>query len=155
MRLGEKKAGLLKSFRNAVCGIGQAVREERNMRIHICMAVYVIFFSIIGEVSKSTFLKFLILFGVVLSAELINSAIERLCDIVSEEFDLRIKSVKDISAGAVLAASVFAAAAGLSVFLSGEVLSEVFGKFAEYPLLAVAFIASVPVAVLFILKRGK
>ena len=155
MRLKDKKRGFLKGFCDAFSGIKTAVREERNLRVHICMMAYVVFFSIIGEVSKDTFLKFLILFGIVLSAEAFNSAIERLCDVVSEEFDLRIKSVKDISAGAVLVSAVSAASVGLFVFLSSDVLETVFGKFAAYPLLAVLFVISVPVAVLFIIKRGK
>ncbi len=146
---------LVGSFKNAFRGIWVAARYERNFRIHICMMLYVIAFSIIGKVGFSAFSKFLICFGLVLSAELFNTAIELLCDEMSKRYDENIRSIKDISAGAVLAVAVFSAIVGLSVFLSPEVFSEIMQTFIKMPYVALVILLSLPLSVLFILRRKK
>ncbi|MBQ9984806.1 MAG: diacylglycerol kinase family protein [Oscillospiraceae bacterium] len=143
------------SFANAFRGIAAAIGGERNFRVHICMMIYVIFFSVIGEVGRAEVSRFVLCFGIVLSAELINTAIENLCDAVTEEYNLNIRKAKDVAAGAVLVSAVAAAVVGLSVFLSPDVFCLVMEKFAEMPWLLVSFLISVPIAILFIIKRGK
>ncbi|MBR5543110.1 MAG: diacylglycerol kinase [Oscillospiraceae bacterium] len=146
---------LVKSFKNAFCGLSRVVRNERNFRIHSCFMVYVIFFSLVGHISSSVFARFLICFGMVMSAELINTALELLCDAMSDKFDRRIRDIKDISAAAVLVAAVFSAAVGLFVFLSPSVFSEIVSRFFEKPWLFAAFLISLPFAVLFIVGGRK
>ena len=71
---------IFESFRDAFRGLCHVARSERNFRIHICMAIYVIYFSIISKVSVVTASAFLICFGLVFALELVNTAIEMLCD---------------------------------------------------------------------------
>lgn len=151
--LKERKS-FFKGFKDAACGIYTVLKDERNFRVHICMIFYVLVFSIVGRVGMSNFLKFLICFAVVVAAELINSAIERICDRITEDYDERIKRIKDISAGAVLVAAVFSAILGLSVFLSKDVLVAIWENFTAYPYVPVLIFLSLPVSVLFIVKRG-
>ncbi len=146
---------IFQSFRDAFRGLFFVIKRERNFRIHICMAAYVIYFSIVAALPIESVSVFLICFGLVFSLELINTAIEKLCDVVTEERDDRIKVIKDVSAAAVLVSAVFAAAAGLFVFLSPPIFKEIISEYISAPWLLVAFPGTVPLAVWFIAKRSK
>ncbi len=155
MQTKEKTGTLPKSFRHALDGLFSVVKTERNFRIHICMMLYVIAFSLIGRVGFQTFLKFLICFGVVFSAELINTAIELICNEITTEYNENIKKIKDISAGAVLVVALFSAILGLCVFLSKEVLFAIGETFVSYPIVPILVFISLPLAVWFIIGRVK
>ena len=146
---------LAKSFRNAFAGMAEVVRNERNFRIHICMMFYVVVFSIIGEVPKSAMLCFLLCFGAVAFAEMFNTAIEKLCDAVEENFDERIRTIKDIAAGGVLVVALFSAIIGLFVFLSPDIFGRIIETICRVPVIGIVIALSLPIAVLFVLKRGK
>lgn len=155
MQTKEKNGSLIKSFRHALSGLFSVIMSERNFRIHICMMLYVIAFSFIGRVGFSRFLKFLICFGAVFSAELFNTAIEIICNEITMEYNENIKKIKDISAGAVLVVALFSAILGLCVFLSREVLLAIGETFLRFPIVPVAVFLSLPLAVWFIIGRVK
>ena len=144
-----------KSFKYAARGLCAVTRHERNFRVHIVMMLYVIFFSVIGRAEKSDVASFVLCFGIMLSAELINTAFELLCDEVTEQYSERIRDVKDIAAGAVLVSAIASAVVGLMTFLSPAVFGNVMTCFSQHIWVAVAFLISVPIAVLFIFRRGK
>lgn len=155
MRVKREMRSLAKSFRNAFRGVRSVARYERNFRIHICMMVYVLVFSIIGEVEKADILRFILCFGIVMAAELVNTAIELLCDAVSSRFDERIREIKDIAAGAVLVSAISAAAVGLITFFSPDVFGRVISRLISMPYVTALGILSLPLAVWFVMKRGK
>ncbi len=101
---------LLQSFNHAFQGIVHAVRRERNMRIHLVVAVGVLILSLFLNLSKLELVAVLISISFVLMMELVNTAIEAVVDIVTDEFHSRAKVAKDLSAGAVLVAAVNALA---------------------------------------------
>lgn len=146
---------IFESFRDAFRGILYVAARERNFRIHICMAAYVMYFSTLVKLSVSTFMMFFICFGLVFSLELVNTSIEKLCDVVTEEKDERIKVIKDVAAAAVLVTAFFAAVSGLCVFLSPSVLEKIISEYISAPYLLVAFPGTIPLAVWFIAKRRK
>ena len=146
---------IFQSFGDAFRGLFCVIKRERNFRIHICMAVYVIYFSIVASVEIAALSDFLICFGLVFSLELVNTAIEKLCDVVTEEWDDRIKAIKDISAAAVLVSAVFAAVVGLFVFLSPPIFKKIISEYISAPWLLLAFPGTVPLSVWFIAKRSK
>lgn len=146
---------IFESFRDAFRGLWYVIKYERNFRIHICMAAYVIYFSLVAVLPIATVSKLLICFGLVFSLELINTAVEKLCDAVTEETDDRIRVIKDVSAAAVLVSAVFAAAVGLFVFLSPSVLQKIISEYISAPQLLIAFPGTIPLAVWFIAKRSK
>lgn len=144
---------LLQSFRCAMRGIHSVIRRERNIRIHLCVLCYVLFFAWFGQVPASQIPILFVCFGLVLSAELFNSAIERICDRVHPEFDRAIRAVKDIASGAVLIAAVMTALAGLWIFCAPSVLLPVIHKLFTQPLYLIALVVSlVPV---FLFCRGE
>ena len=140
----------LRGFKFAANGILSVVKSEVNFRVHTVMAIYVLFFSFIGKVSTAEFAALCSLIGLVLALELINTALEALCDKVTKEQDSLIGKTKDLAAGAVLVTAVFAALAGLYVFLQENVLDTVFGLFASSPAVLIGFLISIPIALVFI-----
>lgn len=106
---------MLKSFQNAFRGIGLAFRSERNLRIHLGAAVLVISAMRWLNIDKTQGTILLLCIGVVMAAELFNSALEALADVVQPQHDERIRKVKDISAGAVLLLAIVAAVIGVIV----------------------------------------
>lgn len=91
--------------------------EERNMQIHCVFTGLVVLFGILLRISATEWCICLALFGLVIGLELVNTAIEAVVDLVTDEFRPLAKRAKDAAAGAVLAAAAMAAAAGLIIFL--------------------------------------
>ena len=81
------------------------------------MTVLVIIAGLLFRISTAEWIAVIFAIGLVLAAEAVNSAIERLSDVVQPEKDDRIRDVKDISAGAVLICAVTAVIIGIIVFL--------------------------------------
>ena len=112
-----KKQPLYQSFRYAFEGIFTGIRKERNMKIHCMAMVLVIAAGIILKLSITEWCICLVLFGVILALELVNTAIEAVVDLVTEEYRPLAKLAKDTAAGAVLIASIMAAGTGILIFL--------------------------------------
>ena len=115
------------SFRNAWKGLSVFVRQEHNAWIHLSMTVLVILAGVLFRISTYEWIAVVFAIGLVISAEAINSAIERLADVVQPNRDERIRDVKDICAGAVLVCAMTAFVIGLIVFLP-KLLAFLFGN---------------------------
>ncbi len=107
----------LKSFAHAFNGIIHMVKEEPNFRIHIVATAIVIIAGICLGISTAEWLIILIVIAFVLVTEIINTSVERLCDIIQPEYDKRIKNIKDILAAAVLLSAVMSVIIGIIIFL--------------------------------------
>lgn len=116
----DKASGLsarLMSFRHAFRGLGLLIRNEANMKIHLMLTAMVIAAGILLHISFAEWLIIILTIGFVLVAESLNSAVEKLCDIVSPEVDRRIKNIKDMLAAGVLISALAAVIVGLVIFL--------------------------------------
>ncbi len=109
---------LLDSFNFAFEGIIHVLRTQRNLRIHFAVAVSVLIFALIVNVTKMELIALLISVTFVLIAEMLNTAVEAAIDIATTSFDPMAKLAKDIAAGAVLIAAINAIAVGYIVFSS-------------------------------------
>lgn len=111
-----RKPPIHRSFLNAFRGVFLMIKTERNFQIE-CFAflinLFLIFFLRLSP--TDTTLILIVSFGV-LSAEIFNTAIERICDIIQPEFDKRIGFIKDVSAGAVILMSIVSAIVGVLVY---------------------------------------
>jgi diacylglycerol kinase (ATP) len=105
-----RRTTLLQSFNHAFQGLVYSVRNQRSMRIHLAVALVVLVVSIFLNLSKLELVAVLIAITFVLVAELMNSAIEAVVDLLTDEFDPRAKAAKDVAAGGVLVAAVNALA---------------------------------------------
>ncbi|WP_028775344.1 diacylglycerol kinase [Shimazuella kribbensis] len=109
-------AKLLKSFRYAIEGLKYAVVTQRNMRIHFITALVVLLLSLCLSLSKLEILLLFVSITLVLFAELINTSIEAVVDMVTEEFHPLAKIAKDVAAGAVFLTTGLAFIVGTSIF---------------------------------------
>ncbi|NVK64533.1 MAG: diacylglycerol kinase family protein [Flavobacteriales bacterium] len=107
---------MLKSFRDAFNGIGILIRSERNFQLHLLAFLVVIGAGFYFEISSGEFAIILIVSALVFALEGMNTAIEKLCDEVTEERKESIRRIKDVAAGAVLIAAILAAVVGLLIF---------------------------------------
>ncbi len=113
----EKKPPLRKTFGYAFEGILTGIRKERNMRIHTAAMILVVFFGTVLGLSATEWCICLVLFGLVMALELVNTAVEAVVDLVTEERKPLAKISKDTAAGAVLIAAIMAAVIGCIIFL--------------------------------------
>lgn len=107
----------LKSFGYAFQGIVTFICKEPNAWIHCIAVILVIFLGIHFDITNTEWCIVCICFGLVLSAEAFNSAIERLVDLVSPEYHPLAGKVKDIAAGAVLINAIASAIIGIIIFI--------------------------------------
>jgi len=103
----------LKSFTYAGRGLRWLVQDEHNAWLHLAASVTVIIAGIALHVSLNDWRWLIFAIALVWVTEAMNTAVEELCDRVSPEFDPSIGRVKDLAAGAVLAASLAAGMIGL------------------------------------------
>ncbi|MDZ7338050.1 MAG: diacylglycerol kinase family protein [candidate division KSB1 bacterium] len=106
-----------RSFRYAFRGLAILVREEHNARIHLVAAVGVIAAGVLFRLSRWEWVAVTFAIGLVFSFELLNSALERLADVVSPERSEAIGKIKDLSAAGVLMSALTALVIGLWVFV--------------------------------------
>jgi len=107
----------IRSFGYAFKGIKAVFGKEANMNIHLIMAGLVVICGFLFSISITEWMLCVLCFGLVISLEMINSAIENLVDLVSPEKNKLAGRAKDIAAGAVLVAAIGAAIVGLIIFI--------------------------------------
>lgn len=108
---------LINSFKYAFEGIASSFKSERNMKIHVIVMIIVIIWGIIFKISAIEWIVCTILFGLVISAELFNTALETIVDMVMPEINEKAKLAKDVSAGAVLILAIASAISGIIIFV--------------------------------------
>ena len=107
----------IKSFDYAFSGLRLLFETEHNAWLHLVATVVVIVLAVIVKVSSGEGALLATAIGIVWITELFNTCIEKIMDFVSKENHPSIKLIKDVSAGAVLAAAITALAIGCFVFI--------------------------------------
>jgi diacylglycerol kinase len=105
------------AFANAFAGLSYFFRHERNGRIQAVLGIITIALAGFLHLYSTEWILVLICTGSVLSLEMLNSGLEKLCDLVQPGFDPVIKTIKDVAAGAVLWTSIISAVVALIIFL--------------------------------------
>lgn len=105
------------SLINAFKGIWVAILTQANIRIHFVIGSLVIFAAVYLHVSLDQIMDLLFAISLVMVAEMVNTSLEFMSDAVTLEHDENIKLAKDVAAGAVLMAAIFAAIVGIIVFV--------------------------------------
>ncbi|MCI8360454.1 MAG: diacylglycerol kinase family protein [Clostridiales bacterium] len=108
--------GFAQAFVWALRGVADSVRRGRNIRIEMVAAVYALLLSAAALTGPGQWAAVLVVIGMVLGAEICNTAIEALCDKVCKARCEEIRFVKDAAAGAVLICALTAAAVGGLLF---------------------------------------
>ena len=104
--LSRRRGSLLTSFNFAFDGIVHALRTERNMWIHFGIAALVLVAALFFALTRLEVIALLVAISFVVIAEMFNTAIEHVVDLVTDEDDPRARIAKDVAAGAVLVAAV-------------------------------------------------
>ena len=107
----------IRSFRYAGRGVYSLFRYENNARIHLIACILVIIAGVFFKISATEWCFISIQIGLVWSAEAVNTAIEKLADVVSPEYHAAIKDVKDIAAAGVLILAISAVIVGGIIFI--------------------------------------
>lgn len=111
-----RKPPIHKSFGNAFRGIFGMMRSERNLQIHLFALIINLFMIVFFGLNKTDAALILMVCFAVMSTEILNTAIEKICDMIQPEYDDRIKFIKDISAGAVMLMAILAVSVGFLVY---------------------------------------
>jgi diacylglycerol kinase len=111
-----RKPALHKSFLNALNGVFWMLKSERNFQIEVFGLLFNLFLIVFLQLNTTDTALILMVSIAVLSLEVLNTGIEKICDVVQPEFDERIKIIKDISAGAVVLMSFAAVCVGILVY---------------------------------------
>jgi diacylglycerol kinase len=111
------RSGFGRSFSFAGQGVWHVIRTQRNMRVHLLAAVAAIAVGLALRIDAADWACILTVIGLVLTAETLNTVVEAVVDLYTDEFHPLAKAAKDMAAGAVLISSAAAVGVGIAVFL--------------------------------------
>ena len=107
----------INSFKYPFKGLWYAYKNEQNLAFDVMMAIIVIILGFVFSISVTEWALLMLTVGLVISAELFNTAIEAVVDLITEEYHPLAKVSKDTSAAAVLVLAVVAVIVGLIMFI--------------------------------------
>ncbi len=150
-----KKDSLFMSFNRALKGVFYVFKTQRNIRIHLFIALVILAISIFLNLDRKEVIILSFTIFLVLITEMFNTAVELAVDLVTDKFHPLVKTVKDITAGAVLFASINAVLVGYLIFfrkmhLSSHFTSSIFVKIQKSP----EYITAICLAVILLLVFG-
>lgn len=105
------------SFKYAISGLAQAIKNEPNIRVHLVIAFLVIIAGWFFHISPTEWVILIFTIAFVLVLELFNTTIEAIVDLVNPKIHPKAKLAKDVSAAAVFVTAMFAIIVGVFVFL--------------------------------------
>ena len=105
------------SQKHAIEGLISIIKNERNFRIQLVVAFFVVILGIILKISYESWIAVGFLIALVLISEAFNSVIEALSDTISNKYDVNIKYAKDVSAGCVLVSAIASVLLGTIIFI--------------------------------------
>jgi diacylglycerol kinase len=108
---------LIRSFGYAFKGVAFAAKTQLNFRIHLAAMLITVLMGIILHISAAEWLWVGLSITLVLVTEIFNTMIETFTDFVSPGYNEKAGHIKDMSAGAVVIAALFALITGLVIFL--------------------------------------
>ena len=117
MKYKKKIKSLVNSFGYAFQGIWSSFKSERNMKIHVFIMILVVLLGVFLHISVTEWMICVILFALVIGAELFNTSIEAVVDMISLEKSSQAKLAKDVSAGAVLVFAIASIIVGFLIFV--------------------------------------
>lgn len=148
----------IKGFGYAFRGIAFGIINERNMRFHVSMFAYMMFFLLhysFFEVSKTQFAILLMMSSLVMAGELFNTGIERAADAATLEKNEFVKIAKDAAAGAVLVLAIFSVAVGIIILYQPSAFTEMFCYFKNNPFYVAVLAVTLILNGIFILSGPK
>ncbi len=115
--VGEKAFSLARAFSCARDGVVYAFLSQRNLKIHLIFAIAAVILGVVLDITLAGWLAVVLCIALVMSLELVNTAIESVVDLVSPEWNLLAKRAKDCAAGAVYIAAFASVVVALIVYV--------------------------------------
>ena len=137
-------------FKCAIKGVWDTLKSESHMRFHLVAAFYVIIFSFFYSFSNIQWAILVFTICLVMVLEMINTCIEKLCNLVADRYEPLVKIAKDISAGAVLISAIGSVVVAANFFLDFNVIDSIMSFFAENPFYLILLIISAVFSVIFV-----
>ena len=119
-REDRKKRGLGRfrnSFKYSMAGLRYAYKNEQSMTIHVMVTALVIILGLLCGISRIEWVICLFLIGIIMACELINTAIEAVVDLCTQDYHPLAKVAKDTASAAVFVFSMISAVVGILIFL--------------------------------------
>ena len=110
-----RSRNMLEAFRFALAGLWYSLCTQRNMRIHLAIAVAVAALGLWLKLPAQDWASLVLTSAMVLISEMTNTVIENLVDLVCPDYDPLAKIAKDVMAGAVVLAAIAAVVIGLLI----------------------------------------
>ena len=148
--INKRLTSFLKSFKFAFNGLIASIKTERNMRVHLCAAFYVLIFMQFYDLSNSEKVIIFLTMGIVISLELVNTAIESVVNLCSPKYHVLAKKAKDASAGAVLVSAIVSVAVAVEVFWDVSVFYNIYNFFISNLLALFGLVLSLLIWIIFI-----
>ena len=105
------------TFVYAIRGLKKAIKTEKNLKIDCIMAILVVISGIVLKINTAEWIICILLIGIVISAELMNTAIEAVVDMYTREKNTLAERAKDVAAGSVFVVACMSAIVGLIIFI--------------------------------------
>lgn len=112
-----KSNSIIASFKYAITGIITAFKSERNLKVHTLITIIVVIMGFVFDIKPGEWIACVTIIALVISAELFNTALEEMVNLLSPEIRDSAKKAKDISAGAVFILAVASVIIGIIIFL--------------------------------------
>ena len=144
---------LFMSFVYAFNGIFRTIANERNLRIHITCVIYMVSILLFTDwfvLTRTDWAILTLCCGSVIGAEIVNTAIENVVNLASEEYTQYGKISKDAAAGAVLISAITAVIVGFIILFQPEAFKAMFEYFLGNPKMFIVLVLSIIPATLFI-----
>ena len=147
--------GFLRGFLYAGRGIWFCIRHERNFRIHVTAAAYVLFFAPYFSLTRGEWAALLAIIGLVTAAEAVNTAVEQTVNLAAPGRRTRARVAKDAAAGAVLLCAIAAAGIGIVLFARWDVWLTILADFRTNWWKSLLLLLSFPLSLWFIFSGGR
>ena len=139
-KIHQERRALCKSFLYAFHGIRFCVKNERNMRIHLAVAVLVTAFSLVYGLTPGEYAVLFLTIGAVIAAEAVNTAIEAVVNLESPSYNELARIAKDVAAGTVLLTALTACIVGFCLFFRFPQLTETLHRILTTPWMLLLFL---------------
>ena len=146
---------LYKSFKFAFEGVAYCISNERNFRIHITVAAIIYLLSPYYKFTPAEMIMLTLVIAVVILAEMVNTSIETIVDMITDEFHTLAKKAKDVAAGAVLIATLCAIMCALFLILRPTIMLFIINDVFRSPVKIVISLLVIILSYLFVKGNDK
>ncbi len=144
---------LYKSFKFAFEGVYYCISNERNFRIHMTVAAIIYLLAPYYKFTPAEMIMLTLVIAVVILAEMVNTSIETIVDMITDEFHLLAKKAKDVAAGAVLMATLCAIMCALFLILRPNIMAYIISDvFHSIPKIIISLVV---IILSYLFVRGK